>query len=289
MSNGILEILNSYRGVLDVEDLKNDISLRDDYYRFISVNARLITPIVYSENLSGVVLVGEKIDSAEFTPAEMEFLSSLSEAASSAIEAKIVYEKANTELLGLRIEKEILWDVDIFQNSILSAGSVAELEDIIRKNFYSLGIESYTLFLEEESSGDFYPAYFENEDYLEFADSGFRVRRDNRLVGFLQNKKASIILDNFAESNVITETFGRNRVDNMSIFIAYPFIISGRLSGFISIYKIKAAVEIIDVDIRLQRIVRFIFPYISRLIAIDPEKNSIMILLAAFIQGSIWN
>lgn len=282
VSEGILEILNSYRGVLDVEDLKNDISLRDDYYRFISVNARLITPIVYSENLSGVVLVGEKIDSAEFTPAEMEFLSSLSEAASSAIEAKIVYEKANTELLGLRIEKEILWDVDIFQNSILSAGSVAELEDIIRKNFYSLGIESYTLFLEEESSGDFYPAYFENEDYLEFADSGFRVRRDNRLVGFLQNRKASIILDNFAESNVITETFGRNRVDNMSIFIAYPFIISGRLSGFISIYKINAAVEIIDVDIRLQRIVRFIFPYISRLIAIDPENNRYNDLTGSF-------
>jgi len=273
VSNGILEILNSYRGVIDVEDLKNDMSLRDDYYRFISVNARLITPVVYSDNLTAVILVGEKIDSAEFTSSEVEFLHSLSEAVSSAIESKIIYEKANTELLGLRIEKEILWDVDIFQNSILSAGSVAELEDIIRKNFYSLGIETYTIFLEEDNSGDFYPAYFESEDYLEFSDSGFRVSRDNRLAGFLQNKKSSIILDNFAESNVIVETFGRNRVENMSIFISYPFIFSGKLSGFISIYKINPAVEIIDVDIRLQRIVRFIFPYIYRFKAIDPERN----------------
>jgi len=282
VSNGILEILNSYRGVIDVEDLKNDMSLRDDYYRFISVNARLITPIIYSENLTGVVLVGEKIDSADFTPSEMEFLYSLSEAASSAIEAKIIYEKANTELLGLRIEKEILWDVDIFQNSILSAASITELEDIIRKNFYSLGIESYTIFLEEEYTGDFYPAYFESEDYLGFADSGFRIKRDNRLVGFLQNKKASIILDNFSESNVISETFGRDRIDNMSIFISYPFIIAGKLSGFISIYKINAAVEIIDVDIRLQRIVRFIFSYIYRFIAIEPEKNKYNDLTGGF-------
>lgn len=273
VSSGILEILNSYRGVIDVDDLKNDVNLRDDYFRFISVNARLITPIVYSDNLTGVVLVGEKIDSAEFTPSEMDFLISLSEAASTAIEAKINYEKANTELLGLRIEKEILWDVDIFQNSILSAGSITELEDIIRKNFYSLGIESYAIFLEEEHSEDFYPAYFEIEDYLGFADSGFRIKRDNRLVGFLQNKKASIILDDFSESNVITETFGRSRVEDMSVFISYPFIISGKLSGFISIFKINAAVEIIDVDIRLQRIVRFIFPYIYRLIAINPERN----------------
>lgn len=282
VSNGILEILNSYRGVIDVEDLKNDMSLRDDYYRFISVNARLITPIIYSENLTGVVLVGEKIDTADFTPSEMEFLYSLSEAASSAIEAKIIYEKANTELLGLRIEKEILWDVDIFQNSILSAASINELEDIIRKNFYSLGIESYTIFLQEEYTGDFYPVYFESEDYLGFADSGFRIKRDNRLVGFLQNKKASIILDNFSESNVISETFGRDRIDNMSIFISYPFIIAGKLSGFISIYKINAAVEIIDVDIRLQRIVRFIFSYIYRFIAIDPEKNKYNDLTGGF-------
>jgi len=273
VSSGILEILDSYRGVLDVEDLKNDMGLRDDYYRFISVNARLITPIVYSENLKGVILVGEKIDMSEFTPSEVEFLHSLAEAASSAIEAKIIYEKANTELLGLRIEKEILWDVDIFQNSILSAGSVSELQEIIRKNFYSLGIESYTIFLEEEHTGDFYPAYFESEDYMSYTDSGFRIKRNNRFITFLQNKKASIILDNFSESTVVAETFGTGRIDNMSIFISYPFIISGKLSGFIIIYKINAAVEIIDVDIRLQRIVRFIFPYIYRLIFMDPEKS----------------
>lgn len=273
VSKGILEILGSYKGVIDVEDIKNDAALRDDYYRFISVNARLVTPIIYAGNLSGVILVGDKIDSAEFTPQEIDFLHSLSEAASTAIEAKISYEEVNTELLGLRIEKEILWDVDIFQNALLSAASIAELEDIIRKNFYSLGIESYSIFLEEEHTGDYYPAYYESEDYMEFADSGFRIKNENRLIGFLQNKKASIILDNFADSNVIVETFGRGRVDNMSIFISYPFIISGSLSGFISIFKINPAVEIIDVDIRLQRIVRFIFPYIYRLIALDPVKN----------------
>lgn len=282
VSKGILEILNSYKGVIDVEDLKNDVSLRDDYYRFISANARLITPIIYSENLSGVILVGEKIDSADFTPQEIDFLHSLSEAASSAIESKIRYEEVNTELLGFRIEKEILWDVDIFQNALLSAGSIAELEEIIRKNFYSLGIESYSIFLAEENTGDFYPAYFEIEDYLEFADSGFRIKKDNRLIGFLQNKKASIILDNFAESNVIVDTFGRGRVENMRIFISYPFIISGNLSGFISIYNINPAVEIIDVDIRLQRIVRFIFPYIYRFIALDPGKNRYNDLTAGF-------
>lgn len=281
-SSGILDILNSYKGVLDIEEMKNDVDLREDYYRFISVNARLISPITFSENLTGVILVGEKIDSVDFTPPEIDFLHSLSEAASFAIKAKMNYDKANTELLGLRIEKEILWDVDIFQNALLSAGSITELKDTIVKNFYSLGMESYAIFLEEEYTGDYYPAYFENEDYLGFSDSGFRIKRDNRLAGFLLNKKTSIILDDFTESTVIIDTFGRERVEKMEVFISYPFIISGKLSGFITLFKINPAVEIIDVDIRLQRIVRFIFPYIYRLIELDPAKNIYRDLTAGF-------
>ena len=283
VSSGILELLNNYRGVIDIEDMKSEPGLRDDYFRFISVNARLVTPVVYLDQLYGVILVGEKIDAVGFTPPEIDFLHSLSEAASSAIKAKVSYDTINTELVGLRIEKEILSDVEIFQNSLLSAESVTQLEDIIRRNFYSLGIETYSIFLEEKFSGDFYPAYSEETDNLKLSDSGFRIKRENRLVTFLLNKKSSIILENFSESNVIIDTFGKDRIEQMDIFISYPFIISGKLSGFITIFKINPAVEIIDVDIRLQRIVRFIFPYIYRFIEIDPDKNRYSDLSGAFL------
>jgi len=247
------------------------------------VNARLVTPVVYLDQLYGVILVGEKIDAVGFTPPEIDFLHSLSEAASSAIKAKVSYDTINTELVGLRIEKEILSDVEIFQNSLLSAESFAQLEDIIRRNFYSLGIETYSIFLEEKFSGDFYPSYSEEADNLRLSDSGFRIKRENRLITFLLNKKSSIILENFSESNVIIDTFGKDRIEQMDIFISYPFIISGKLSGFITIFKINPAVEIIDVDIRLQRIVRFIFPYIYRFIEIDPDKNRYSDLSGAFL------
>jgi hypothetical protein len=51
VSSGILEILNSYRGVLDVEDLKDDVNLREDYYRFTSVNGRLLVPVIHNDDL----------------------------------------------------------------------------------------------------------------------------------------------------------------------------------------------------------------------------------------------
>jgi GGDEF domain-containing protein len=153
----------------------------------------------------------------------------------------------------------------------MNVSSKNELERVIRKNFYSLGIESYTLFIKDNLSDDYYPDYFEEDDNLGFSETGFKIKRDNRLAAFLLNKKSSIILESYNESSVIIDTFGRNRILKMEMFIAYPFIISGILSGFIAVYKINPAVNIIDIDIRLQKINRFLFPYLHRMHELDPD------------------
>jgi len=282
IDEGILQILNTYKGVLDIEEIKNDSNLRDDYYKFIAVDARIITPLTKDGCLAGAILVGEKINSEEFTAVELEFLQALSDIGSSIIESLSKYEKINTELLGLRIEKEILSDVEFFQDSLLNVSSVADLGEIIRKNFYSLGLECYSLFMEDQIGGDYYPVYFDPEDLLGFNNSGFKIKRDNRLISFLVNKKSSIILENFNESSVMIDTFGRNRIVKMESFIAYSFIISGELSGFITIFKINPAVNIIDIDIRIQKINRFLFPYLHRVYELDPNLNKYIDLSAKF-------
>jgi GGDEF domain-containing protein len=282
ISEGILEILSTYKGVLDIEDIKNDNNLRDDYYKFTSVDARILTPLVKNDKLAGVILVGEKINSEDFTDMEIEFLQALSDISSSILESLYKYEKTSTELFALRIEKEILSDVELFQDSILNVTSLGDLEEVIQKNFYSLGLECYTLFVRNQVDGDYYPAYNESGNILGFSDSGFKIKKDNRLVSFLISKKSSIILENFNESNVIIDTFGRNRIVKMELFIAYPFIISGQLSGFITIFKINPAVDIVDIDIRIQKINRFLFPYLHRMYEIDPELNRSSDLISMF-------
>jgi GGDEF domain-containing protein len=282
IDKGILEILSTYKGVLDIEDIKNDNNLREDYYKFTSVDARILTPLVKNDKLAGVILVGEKINSEDFTDTEIEFLQALSDIGSSIIESLYKFEKTSTELFSLRIEKEILSDVEFFQDSILNVTSLGELEGVIQKNFYSLGLECYTLFVKNQVDGDYYPVYNESENNLGFSDSGFKIKKDNRLISFLMNKKNSIILENFNESNVIIDTFGRNRIVKMELFITYPFIISGHLSGFITIFKINPAVDIVDIDMRIQKINRFIFPYLHRMFEIDPDLNRLSDLTSKF-------
>lgn len=271
--SGILMLLDSFRGILDIEDLKNDINLRDDYYKFVSVDTRIITPLVYGSDLFGAILVGEKINSDEFTSSDTLFLLSVTDMASQALTRLLQYEEIHVELLGLRIEKEIMWDVEILQDMILATVSTKELAEVLNKNFYSLGIECYTVFLSDLAHGWFYPAYWDKDDLLGFGNSGFKIKKDNKLINFYLNKKSSIIVENFEESGVLAETFGRERLSKFDVFISYPFIISGKLEGFITLFKINAAVDIIDIDIRLQKIIKFLFPYISEITELDPAIN----------------
>lgn len=272
-NGGILQIISESREVIDIDQLKDSADLREEYYSFISINTRLLVPMFDEEKLIGAISIGEKINGEDFNSTEINFLDSLSQMAANVVGFVEKFEKAESERLALRIESEILSDVDFFQTSILNNPDVKSLTENIRKNFYSLGLESYAVFLQNENGDDYYPAFYEEDDYMGFENSGFIIKEDNRFISFLVRKNASIIVDNFIDSAVIKDTFGVQRLEKMEQFIAYPFLITGKLTGFITIFKINPAVDLPDIDIRIRKISKFLFPYVDRIHQLDPERN----------------
>jgi GAF domain-containing protein/GGDEF domain-containing protein len=272
-NEGILKIIEESREVVDIDQLKDDADLREEYFNFISINTRLLVPMFADEELIGAVCVGEKINGEDFNTTEINFLNSLSQMAANVVSFVEKFEKAESERIAFRIESEILSDVEFFQNSLLDTSNAESLTDNIRKNFYSLGLESYAIFLQQDDGEDYYPAFFEEDDNMGFGDSGFIIRNDNRFISFLVRKNASIIVDNFVDSAVINDTFGSRRLEKMEQFIAYPFVITGKLTGFIAIFKINPAIDLPDIDIRIRKISKFLFPYIDRIFQLDPENN----------------
>ena len=65
-------------------------------------------------------------------------MQSLSDAVSIALLSKGTEEQINTELLALRIEKEILFDVEYFQNEILEVKGIDDLKLKLKKIFIPL-------------------------------------------------------------------------------------------------------------------------------------------------------
>ena len=270
---GILKTIEEFREVVDIDQFKDEADLREEYYSFISVNTRLLVPMFADDELIGAISIGEKINGENFNTAEINFLNSLSQMAANVVSFVEKFEKAESERFALRIESEILSDVEFFQKSLLDTEDSESLTANIRKNFYSLGLESYAVFLRQNDSEDYYPAFFELDDFMGFENSGFIIKNDNRFISFLARKNASIIVDNFIDSAVISDTFGTQRLEKMEQFIAYPFVITGKLTGFIAIFKINPAIDLPDIDIRIRKISKFLFPYIDRIYELDPERN----------------
>ncbi|MFA5517860.1 MAG: diguanylate cyclase [Spirochaetota bacterium] len=272
INEGILANMTQSMNIIDVDDYKDDLLLREEYYRFISIDTKLLVPMFKDEQLIGVISIGEKINGEAFNETEKEFLKSLSQMAVNVIIFVDKFEKSEIERLALRNESEVLADVDYFQNSLVNVPGAESLLDIIRKNFYSLGLESYALFIKTEKDG-YYPAFYEEKDLLQFSDSGFIIKHDNRLVSFLTKKNASIVVDNFTDSAVMSETFGSVRLEKMEQFIAYPFIIAGELTGFIAIFKINPAIELPEIDIRMRRISKFLVVYTNQIFQLERERD----------------
>lgn len=272
IDEGILASMAQSMNIIDIDDYKDDIYLREEYYRFISIDTKLLVPMFKDEKLIGAVSIGEKINGEIFNETEKEFLKSLSQMAVNVITFVDKFEKSEIERLVLRNESEVLADVEYFQNSLLNVLHAESLMDIVRKNFYSLGLESYAIFMKTDGE-DYYPVFFEEDDLLQFSDSGFIIKNDNRLVSFLIKKNASIIIDNFIESAVMNESFGSVRLEKMEEFIAYPFIMAGELLGFIAIFKINPAIELSEIDIRIRKMSKFLFVYTNQIFQLDKERN----------------
>lgn len=272
IDEGILASMAQSMNIIDIDDYKDDIYLREEYYRFISIDTKLLVPMFKDEKLIGAVSIGEKINGEIFNETEKEFLKSLSQMAVNVITFVDKFEKSEIERLVLRNESEVLADVEYFQNSLLNVSHAESLMDIVRKNFYSLGLESYAIFMKTDGE-DYYPVFFEEDDLLQFSDSGFIIKNDNRLVSFLIKKNASIIIDNFIESAVMNESFGSVRLEKMEEFIAYPFIMAGELLGFIAIFKINPAIELSEIDIRIRKMSKFLFVYTNQIFQLDKERN----------------
>ncbi len=272
INEGIFASMTQSMDIIDIDDYKDNIILREEYYRFISIDTKLLVPMFKDEQLIGAVSIGEKINGEVFNETEKEFLKSLSQMAVNVITFVDKFEKSEVERLTLRNEVEILSDVEYFQNSLLNVSSAESVVDIIRKNFYSLGLESYAVFMKSERE-EYYPAFFEEDDLLQFSDSGFIIKNDNRLISFLTKKNASIIIDNFTDSAVMGETFGLARLEKMEQFVAYPFIIVGELTGFIAIFKINPAIELSEIDVRIRKISKFLFAYTNGIFQLDKERN----------------
>ncbi len=262
---GILRQLISRREILDMDEFKDDPAFGDDYYNYISIDAKLLVPIVYNEEVLGAIVLGNKLNSEDYTGEEKGFFNIIAEYSGFSYRA-IRFKEINDAGSG---PSSHITAVDKIRGRIVSEPGPGKVRTVIQDEFEELGITGFAIFVKDEGSRDFLFFAAEEENRLKLDELDFRISPHASLIQDITHAESPIMFNELQRSKSLTEIFTDSQLKSMSILDLFTFKLGGDLLGFIMIYEISGTAPLDYVHARIMKCVDFIFPYIAIVRAIE--------------------
>ncbi|MBN2080037.1 MAG: diguanylate cyclase [Spirochaetes bacterium] len=256
--SGILRELLERKKILDVEEFREGATPGDDYYTYIAIDARLLVPIVWKDEVLGALVLGNKLTSEEYPDEEKEFLRVIAEYAAFAYHAlvlKVMNETGSGP--GSHIAA-----ADRVRGKISHEGQVARIRDIVQEEFRELGIAGYGMFTIGVSGRDFDIFVADPDDRLQLMGTRFRIASGSGFIQEISRAETPILFNDLRRSKTLVEVFSDRQLGDMSVLDLFTFKLGGELLGFIMVHEFSETANLDTVHARLLKFVDFIFPYI---------------------------
>ncbi|MDY6935870.1 MAG: diguanylate cyclase [Spirochaetota bacterium] len=261
------------RGIVDIEEYKDNVEFRELYYQLTSIDARLLVPIVDNDNLYGTLIVGEKLNTLDYTEGERDFILSVCNSSAIALSRMNVIEDLVSQNAIYKNDIDVIQYIDNFHEKVVNVNSIKELEEIVISEFEKLSIVCFGVFIKDERDEDYVPIIVEREDLLSLNESNFRIKGDNPFIEYVQKIRHNERLKDFDRLKDIHNLFGESRLKKMSILWIYPFKIGIHLIGFITIFDILDKNRDCEIEKKLSRFSKIIFHYILNIRSYDIHES----------------
>lgn len=258
-NSGILKQLIARKEILDMDEFKDDPAFSDDYYNYISIDAKLLVPIMYNEDVIGAIVLGNKLNSKDYTGEEKGFFNIIAMYAAFSYRT-IRFKEMNETGSG---PGSHISAVDSIRNRLAAPGGIGRVREIIQDEFKDLGITGFVIFVQEESSRDYVFFTAEPENRLKLDESDFRISSTASLIQDIIHAESPIMFNELQRSKSLTEIFTDKELRTMSILDLFTFKVGNDLLGFIMIYEMSESAPLDYVHARIMKFIDFIFPYIA--------------------------
>lgn len=270
--DGIMSDFLKSKGIIDVEQYKGLPEYRDEYYKFISVDARLISPLNYKGSVNSAIILGDKITIGDYSEEEKDFISSVCEISAIALRRISAIEDLNEDKEKYRTELDYIAEMDSLSRKLVESASMSGLNKTLNDTFKEMGISSYSIFMSSEKDNRFIPLFVEDEDLITLRESKFGLKQHSSCIRYILELGDSARISDFSRVSEINEAFGEKLLRKMSHFWVYTFKIGINLIGFLVVFRINNAEEDI-VDKKLRRLTRFLFPYVLSIQVFDAQEK----------------
>ncbi|MCU0820850.1 MAG: diguanylate cyclase [Spirochaetes bacterium] len=271
LSEGILK--NLRRNIIDIDDFKDDPECADQYEQFLSVDTKLITPIVFKKKLLGALILGEKITGEAYTEQEFGLILSVCNASATLFNKVATIERLNNESLRLKSDLDYSIHLTDLQDSILRNASIRSMEKIIQKEFEYLWVEYYAVFIKDNRDDSYIPFVVEVDDFLTLKSSGFKINSKNIFLDYIRGLEAGEKVEMFDKVEAVRSAFDQNLFKKMSQLWIYPFKVGKDLIGFITVFKIRDKILEQEIDRHLRGLTKTLFSAFLSIRQLDPEET----------------
>ncbi len=270
-TEGILKHLR--RNIIDIDDYKDDPACSDQYDQFLSVDTKLIAPIVFKKKLLGALILGEKITGEPYTDQEFGLILSVCNASATLFNKVAMIERLNNENLGLKSGHDYSVHLNDLQDSILRNASINSMVKIIQKEFEYLWIEYFSVFIKDERTESYVPFVVESDDCLSLKGAGFKIDNKNIFIDYVRGLENGEKVELFDKVEAVKAAFDKNLLRKMSQLWIYPFKVGNDLIGFVMVFKIRDKILEQEIDRHLRRLTKTLFSSFLSIRQLDPEET----------------
>lgn len=236
--SGILGQLCKKKSIIDMEDFKGIPEYHDEYFKLISIDARLLCPIGTAGTVHGAMILGEKISIGDYSDAEKSFLLSVAEIAAMAIE-KVGAIESLQKSLGRNEKKSVFIDAtDELVEKISGSGDIDGIDSVITEYLAKMGIHSFAFYVLDNNNEEFFPDLVDGRDSLKIKEGDVRISRKSPFIEMLANSLDGINIEECRKHDSVRSAFPDISVIRMQMIIAYPVKSAGELIGFLSIFAL---------------------------------------------------
>ena len=267
---GILKQMITRKEIIDVEEFKDNTAFSDDYYTYISIDARLVVPVIYNQDVLAAIILGNKLTSEDYTGEEKGFFNVIAEYSAFSFRA-IRFKEMNETGSG---PGSHIVAVDRIRGRIAAEHFIGKIRDIIREEFRGLGIVSFAIFIKDQGSRDYVLYAAEPEDRLKLGELGLRISSNASLIFEISHAESPVLFNDYQRSKTLVAIFTDKQLKSASMMELFTFKLGGELLGFVMIFDLAASAHLETVHTRLIKFTDYIFPYIAIIRDIEYRQGS---------------
>jgi GGDEF domain-containing protein len=271
-NEGILKKILNNNKITDIEDYNHD-EFKDEYFKYISIDARILVPMIKDDIALGVIVLGNKITGEDYNDEDYEFIKSIA-----GLSARVLYNLSLNEEYVKQIEifkksSGVINEIEVLQDKILSSENIEGIKSEIKSYFHNLGIDSYGIFNRFENDATYKPVIVENEDFLLLEELDTNIKLTSKFSRYIFSLGNIVDINDFKKAEIVRDVFSESQINKMSHLRIYPFSIAKKSWGFISLFRIKQSADLNEIDSKMLKISKYIFSYINSVRDINFKEN----------------